>query len=92
MNQPKFFGYWRKRIGRRKDEVSIEFVAIQIAKCFEYEYMLEFDATLPDGQFKKTADNSKMMKLFTDFKFTPIGDGIKKSVNWFVQNYDKCRK
>ena len=28
------------------------------------------------------------MSLNGDFKFTSISDGIKKSVEWFIENYE----
>ena len=76
----------------KEDEVSIEYISRLIAREFKYESELEFDTTYSDGQYKKTADNSKLLKLYGDFKFTPIEDGIKNSVNWFIQNYNACRK
>ena len=54
--------------------------------------MIEFDSTYSDGQFKKTADNSKLMKLYGEYKFISFEDGIKKSVEWFIKNFDNCRK
>lgn len=74
------------------DEVSIRDIAILIAKEFNYEHMIEFDSSYSDGQFKKTADNSKLMNLLPDFKFTKIENGIKNAVHWFIKNYDICRK
>ena len=44
------------------------------------------------ANFKKTADNGKLMKLYGEYKFIGIEEGIKKSVDWFVKNFDKCRK
>ena len=77
-----------------KDEVSIKTIAREIAKAYDYEDMLEFDTSFSDGQFKKTADNSKLMRLYGDYDFMSINDGIKNSVKWFIDNYDNnfCRK
>ena len=75
-----------------KDEVSIEYVAREIAKNFDYEEKIVFDSSFSDGQFKKTADNSKLMNRIKEFNFIPITIGIKKSVEWFINNYDICRK
>ena len=75
-----------------KDEMSIFNVATLIAREFNYEHMIEFDTSYSDGQFKKTADNDKLMKLCRNFKFTTMDDGMKKSVGWFIENFDKCRK
>lgn len=75
-----------------KDEVSIGFIGKLIAKSFDYDHMITFDETKPDGQYKKTADNSKLMRLVGNFEFTKISDGINKSIDWFCNNYDNCRK
>jgi GDP-L-fucose synthase len=75
-----------------KDEMSIKDVATLIAKEFKYEHMMEFDTGYSDGQFKKTADNSKLMRLNPEFQFTSMNEGMSKSVKWFVENFDTCRK
>ena len=75
-----------------KDETSIENVARLIARSYDYEDNIIFDDSYSDGQFKKTANNSKLMNLIKEFNFTKIDDGIKSSVNWFIKNYDNCRK
>ena len=41
---------------------------------------------------KKTADNSKLMNIIKNYNFIDIDNGIKKTVDWFVKNYDNCRK
>ena len=38
------------------------------------------------------ADNSKLMSYLPDFKFTPIEEGIEKTVEWLVNNYEGIRK
>ena len=44
------------------EEVSIKEIAYQIAKAYNYEDKIVFDNKYSDGQFKKTADNSKLIK------------------------------
>lgn len=75
-----------------KDEISIKDVAILIAEEFKYSHMIKFDLSYSDGQYKKTADNSKLKKLYPDVYFTDIKYGIKESVKWFIKNYNNCRK
>jgi len=75
-----------------KNEVAIKDVALEIAKSFDYEHMMEFDTRYSDGQFKKTADNAKLMNLIGDFDFTPISSGIQKNTKWFIDNFDDARK
>ena len=61
-----------------KDEISIKDVALNIAKAYDYQDMIEFDSSYSDGQYKKTADNSKLKKLIKDFEFTKFEEGIEK--------------
>jgi GDP-L-fucose synthase len=75
-----------------KNEVAIKDIALEIAKSFDYEHMMEFDTRYSDGQFKKTADNSKLMNLIGDFEFTRIDQGIRKNTEWFIKNFDNARK
>ena len=76
-----------------EDEVSINTVANIIAKTYNYEHMIEFDHSYSDGQYKKTADNTKLMSILNnDFTFTDIKTGIIKSITWFINNYNNCRK
>jgi GDP-L-fucose synthase len=75
-----------------KNEVAIKDVALEIAKSYDYELMMEFDTRYSDGQFKKTADNAKLMNLIGDFDFTPISSGIQKNTKWFIDNFDVARK
>ena len=74
-------------------EVTIEYVARLIARAFNYESHMVFDNSFADGQYKKTADNCKLVNMLKDeFQFTTIEHGIKSSVEWFVDNYDEARK
>lgn len=75
-----------------KEEISIREVATLIAREFNYEQRMRFDTSFPDGQFKKTADNSKLMKYIPTFEFTSMKNGLQKSIQWFCQNYESCRK
>ena len=74
------------------DEVSIGEIARHIAKCFDYEDHISFDASRSDGQYKKTASNQKLIDLYGEYKFTSLSEGISKSVEWFQQNYEVLRK
>jgi GDP-L-fucose synthase len=74
-------------------EISIRDVAILIAKKFEYDAdAIVFDENYADGQYKKTVDNSKILKMHGDYEFTHIEDGLRETVDWFIENYNVCRK
>ena len=73
------------------DEVSIKDVATIIAKKLDYEHNMVFDHSFADGQYKKTADNKKLMNIFPNFNFTPIQRGISNTVDWFIENNSIAR-
>jgi GDP-L-fucose synthase len=75
-----------------KDEVSIAQVAYLIAQEYNYEDHMVFDTSYSDGQYKKTADNGKLMSLYPSFEYTNIQTGIHHAVTWFNQNVSSCRK
>lgn len=75
-----------------EEEVSIKDVVETIAEAMDFKGKIHFDTTKADGQFKKTANNAKLMSLRPDYKFTSMKEGIKKSVDWFVANYETARK
>lgn len=79
-----------------QDEVEIGHVAQLVADAMGRQmnipFELRFDTSYSDGQYKKTADNSKLKSLIGTFSFTRIEDGVQRSVKWFVDNYETCRK
>ena len=60
-----------------------------IVEGMEYEGKVVQDKTKSDGQYKKTADNSKFMRLHPGFRFTPMKEGLAEVCKWFKANYDK---
>ena len=74
------------------DEISVGNVAEMIVYYIGFNGKLVFDDEKPDGQFRKPSDNSKLLSYLPDFKFTPMEEGIEKSVNWFMENYEEARK
>jgi GDP-L-fucose synthase len=69
-----------------KEEYSISDIALVIAKEFDYEQMIIFNDKYSDGQFKKTANNNKLMSYIPNFIFTNINEGIKNTVEFFKNN------
>ena len=73
-------------------EVSIKDVALAVVKAMKFEGEVVFDTDKADGQFKKTASNAKLRGMRPDFQFVGIEEGLQKAVDWFVANYETCRK
>ena len=74
------------------DEISIGNIAKLIEKKFDYINNISFDLSKSDGQYKKTADNFKLINLIGNFEFIKIEEGLDKTIDWFIKNYDICRK
>ena len=74
------------------EEISIRDLVDLLVQEFNFKGEVKFDSSKPDGQFRKPSDNSKIKNYLPDFKFTPIEDGIKETVKWFIENYEITRK
>ena len=74
------------------EEISIRDVVDIIVEKFNFKGKVVWESDKPDGQFRKPSDNSKLKSYLPDFKFTPIEDGIEKTVEWLVNNYKEIRK
>jgi GDP-L-fucose synthase len=74
------------------NEISIKDVVLMIADIFEFKGNIKFDSSKPEGQYRKPSDNSVIKEMYPDFKFTPMEDGLKKSIDWFIENYENIRK
>jgi GDP-L-fucose synthase len=73
-------------------EISIIDIVDLIVQEFNYKGKVIFDSTKPDGQLRKPSDNSKLKSYLPNFEFTPIEDGLRQTINFFIENYEKVRK
>jgi len=73
-------------------EVPIKDVVGLIVKHMSFTGDVIWESDKPDGQFRKPSDNSKLLSYLPDFQFTSLDDGLKETVEWFVNNYENCRK
>ena len=74
------------------EEISIKDLVGLIVDEFNFKGKVYFNTDKPEGQFRKPSDNSKLKNYLPDFKFTPIEIGIKETINWFIENYEKAKK
>lgn len=75
------------------DEMSIQKAAEAVMEAMNFPIdKAVFDASMSDGQFKKTASNAKLRKYLPEFQFTPFKQAIRETCDWFVKNYDVARK
>jgi GDP-L-fucose synthase len=71
------------------EEISIKNVVDIIVDKFNFKGNVVWESNKPDGQYRKPSDNSKLRSYLPDFKFTPVEEGIEKTVEWLINNYDK---
>tara|TARA_Y100000310_G_scaffold30238_1_gene28759 strand:+ start:1993 stop:2919 length:927 start_codon:yes stop_codon:yes gene_type:complete len=73
-------------------EISIKNLVDIIVDKFNFKGKVVWRSDKPNGQFRKPSNNSKLLSYLPDFKFTPIEEGIEKTVNWLMDNYRRIRK
>ena len=74
------------------EEISIMNIVDIIVELMNFKGDVIFDSSKPDGQFRKPSDNSKIKNYLPDFKFTPLYDGLKETIEYFEKNYTIIRK
>lgn len=74
------------------EEISIKEIVGIIIELMNFKGDVIFDDTKPDGQFRKPSDNSKIKNYLPDFKFTPIYEGLKETIEYFENHYNLVRK
>jgi len=75
------------------EEQSIGDVARLLAKYLGYTGELVFDESAPVGQFRKPSTNVRLLSM-TSWKatdYTPFAEGLKKTCQWFMENYPNVR-
>ena len=74
------------------EEISISELVDIIVELMNFKGEVNFDKSKPDGQFRKPSDNTKIKKYLPNFKFTPLYEGLKDTIEWFELNYSNIRK
>lgn len=74
------------------DQYAIKDAVDLIVKYMEFSGETKWLKEKPNGQFRKPSSNKKLLNVIGDYKFTPLEEGIKKTVEWFNKNYEIARK
>jgi len=67
-------------------EISIKDLAALIAKKLDYSGEIVWDTSKPNGQPRRMLDVSKAEEYFGFKAKTSFGDGLDKTIRWYVQN------
>jgi GDP-L-fucose synthase len=73
-------------------EVSIRELTEMVAKKMRFKGNLVFDSSKPDGQYRKPSDTTKLKNCLPEFRWTPLEEGIDRTVDWFLFNYPNLRR
>jgi GDP-L-fucose synthase len=68
-------------------EISIYELAEKIAAILEYKGKIVFDPSKPDGQPRRKLNVERAEKEFDFVSSTSFEKGLRKTINWFVENY-----
>lgn len=74
------------------EEVTIRYLAYEIADRLKFNGNILFDKSKSDGQLRKNTSNNLLKSVIGDFNFTELSEGISETINWFEENYYNCRK
>jgi GDP-L-fucose synthase len=75
-----------------KDEISIKELVNKIVKEFQFNGEIIYDSSFQEGQYKKTVSDTELLEYIPDFKFTSLETGLKKTIDYFIENYNTVRK
>tara|TARA_R110002020_G_scaffold8246_1_gene33471 strand:+ start:1438 stop:2325 length:888 start_codon:yes stop_codon:yes gene_type:complete len=73
------------------EEISIATIAQEIAWRMEFEGNIVYNG-MRDGQLKKPSNNMTLKHMLPDYTFVPIEVGLRRTIEWFIENYEKARK
>jgi GDP-L-fucose synthase len=73
-------------------EVSIAEMVHMVAKKMDFNGRIVFNSEKPDGQYRKPSDGTKLNSYLPEFQWTPLEEGIEKTILWFEKNFNNLRK
>ncbi|HLE75268.1 MAG TPA: GDP-L-fucose synthase [Candidatus Bathyarchaeia archaeon] len=67
-------------------EITIRELVYLIARLTGYDGKIVWDTSRPDGQPRRCLDTTKASKEFGFIAKTDLADGLKKTIDWYLQN------
>jgi len=65
-------------------EITIKDLVHLISRLASFEGQIVWDPSKPDGQPRRCLDTSKAARLFGFKARTPLGEGLKRTIEWYV--------
>jgi GDP-L-fucose synthase len=63
--------------------VSVRELVDLIVAAIQFKGRVTYDYTMPDGAPRKVMDDRRFRKVFTEFKFTPLSQGIETAIAYY---------
>jgi len=73
------------------DEISIRELVYKICKILDFKKPVKWDTDMPEGQHRKPSSNKRFLKLFPNYNYTSLDEGLEKTCEWFLNNYPNVR-
>lgn len=70
-----------------KENLSIKEMVNTCQTIIGKDVQVKFNGQL-DGQYRKDGDNRRLMGLIPGFEFTTFEEGLKKTIEWYLENED----
>lgn len=74
------------------EQITIRTLVELIAKNMNFSGKIIFDKDKPTGQQRKPSDTKPLKIIFPKHNFISIEDGVKRTINWFMENHDHARR
>jgi len=74
-----------------RQQHSIREIVTMLSGIAQYDNIV-WDETKPNGQRSRPTSKALVDSLFPDFEYTSIYNGLKKTWDWFCDNYPDVRK
>ena len=73
------------------DEISIRDLVNKICNILDFKRPVKWDVDMPEGQHRKPSSNKRFLKLFPNYIYTSLDEGLEKTCEWFLNNYPNVR-
>lgn len=71
---------------------TIREIVEHIVKLMKFDGKVIFDSSKPEGILKKNTVNDTFKKYFSEYRFTPLEQGLSETIEYFIKNYESVRK
>ncbi len=73
-------------------EYSISQIVDIITKIMHFTGQIIYDRAYENGQFRKTCSRKELDKVIPNFEFTSLENGLSKTIDYFINNFNNIRK